>query len=309
MRLTLRTLRTWGVLGWGAVVLVACSSGGTGSVGSGGGAATGESFIDQYCALYAPCCQKAGLRTDGVACKALGTYALSQHAYDPASGGQCLSELRASSSAPDFCAKRFDADSCDRAFGSGSGGTNAPGAECASDSECASSTEGKVSCAFASGGKRFCQVQIDGKAGDTPCLGTRDGSITSFEGSSGDPASPPSRGFICDVEDGVRCDGTSHTCVALVAEGSPCAGSNGCVATAYCDGQTCVKRLAAGADCSHQSSACERGAVCDPNTQQCKALADDGEACSTGNQCASHICASGKCGGVGVTSSVLCGAP
>ena len=87
---------------------------------------------------------------------------------------------------------------------------------------CAPSPEGKVTCFTqfdSKGGEtKVCQLQIVGKAGDTPCIGTKDGEVTSYSTDSGTNAAPPSRGYICNVASGLSCDGTAKQCVVIPAE-------------------------------------------------------------------------------------------
>ena len=79
-------------------VVWACSGGGSGTVSSGNGGSN-DSFIQQFCAYYQPCCQKHGLKTDGLQCRALAQLGASQGTYDPAAGSVCLSEMQALSTA------------------------------------------------------------------------------------------------------------------------------------------------------------------------------------------------------------------
>lgn len=289
------------------IVLIACSDGGSGSVGN-GGAATSDSFIDQYCGLLQPCCQQAGLRTDGVACKAFATFAAAQGTYDPQAGDRCITELRAQSATSEFCKNpSLNAASCRNVYASKGSGTKAPGAPCSDDDECAPSAEGTAECVFAGSDKRVCQIQIVGKDGDNPCVGTRDGNTLSSFGTSG--ADTPARGFVCDTKDNLRCDSKTKNCTLLVAEGAPCTSSDACVKSAFCDQlvtKTCVKRFAPGEDCSKNSTACEKTATCDSSTKKCVALAPDGSPCSTSSGCASRSCVNGTCG-AGSSVSLLCG--
>lgn len=287
---------------------MACSGGGAGSVG--GTAGTGDAFADQYCAMFQPCCQKAGLRTDGVACKGLATFAGAQGTYDATAGNACLAELRAESAKPEFCTKGPNTSSCNRVYSTS--GSKQPGDACTSEKDCALSPEGDVDCRFIGSDRRMCQVSLVGKAGDSPCIGTKSGNTTSYVTSGSSTTEPPGRGYVCDLADGIRCDSKTAACTALLGEGAACTSPDPCDKAFYCDtfaSKTCIKRLAVGADCSKASSACEQNATCDTTSRLCVALLADGAECTSGSKCASRSCVNGVCGGGGGTSSValLCG--
>lgn len=258
---------TWGVVVSSVATLalvVACSSGGGGSVATGASASSSDDFARQFCDFYRPCCEQAGRPSDMATCRGLAASAATKGTYDPAAGGRCLSDVRALSGDPRFC--KFEVagpDSCDVVYRTQNTGTKQPGEDCDKDSDCAASPEGKVDCRtrFVDGGTtHFCQVSMEGKAGDSPCFGTRDGNITSYTGSS-----EVTKGYICDVSKGVRCDSTTKQCTALAQIDAECTSSTGCVKGAYCDFQSkkCVPGKEAGADCTSstecKSSRCTSG--------------------------------------------------
>jgi len=304
------------VLGQGLLLTAfGCSSGGSGSTG--GPASSRDEFFAQYCDVFAPCCAKAGLRSDGVACQALYG-ALAPSGYDAAAGNDCLREIRAASSSPTFCdspGSTSSAPSCKRVFSS-TGGTVAPGGICTKDSDCAASAEGSVRCAtlYKSGAEiRKCQVQISGgKAGDSPCVGTVDGSTTYYSGSSTATDVAP-RGYLCDIKDGVRCDSTADKCVAISPIGGACTGgSSDCVKDAFCDykTKTCLAKLPAGSTCDTFGSQCMVGTYCDGTSKTCKAQLADGTACTDYKTCLSGSCVNGFCAKKSTTDlslAFLCG--
>ena len=288
------------------VLAIGCSSGTSSS--------ERDDFIAQVCQRYMPCCAAAGKPSDGSACRSfLGAFA--GQTYDAAAGKACLGELDAQKSSPSFCDGNFTSKStpsCGKALSS-TGGTKKPGETCESDSECAPSSEGDVNCQslYLSGGSsiRKCQVLVAGKAGDTPCVGTVDGNVTSYE-TSGDTDVLP-KAFLCDVANGVRCDST-RKCVAIPKLGEACDGfgSNTCTKDAYCDStaKKCVARVAIGAACDTFSSNCVSGAYCDSTSKQCTKALADGAPCSSSTPCASHSCVNGKCGGsIDLGTAFLCG--
>jgi hypothetical protein len=279
-------------------LLVACGSGGSG----GGGATDTSSFASQYCEIFSQCCGKKGYPADGSTCRNFLSQSASGRTYDPVAGDACISELRAASSKPDFCDTGSSPASCSGVYQSAGGGAQ-PGATCKQDSDCASSPEGKVDCAshYSNGSEtRVCQVQIKGKENDTPCLGTRDGNLTSFSSSGSNDAPPPSRGFICDVADNLYCDGQTKKCTRIQDVGGPgtTGGTYACVKSAYCDftTKTCVARLPAGADCSSGgSNVCQDKLYCDTATKKCTQGVANGAPCQRSDQCESRSCVNGKC--------------
>jgi len=278
--------------------LASCGGGGE------GGAGTKADFIASYCDKLSPCCQEAGLPSDGAQCKQLLS-AFATGTYDADAGEACLAAIDASST---FC-DDGNVPECQGVFDSATGSVQ-PGGECTKASDCAPSAEGKVDCAFAftSGGGQIqkCQVQIDGKAGDNPCVGTRDGNTTTFVLSE----DVPPKGYICDVADKLFCDEDTSACTAERAVGDACNGSpSECGADAFCDfaTQACAARLPEGSPCSDFDS-CKSGTYCDFDTSVCTATIPDGSACTSGSSCASGSCVNGKCasnGGSGL--SLLCG--
>lgn len=280
-------------------LLVACGSG-----GSGGGAGDTSSFASQYCEIFSQCCGKKGYPTDGSTCRNFLNQGASGRQYDPVAGDACLGELRAASSKPDFCESGTSPASCKAVYKSSGGGV-APGQACTEDEDCASSPDGDVECArqFNSSGSdtRVCQVQIRGKEGDGPCVGTRDGNTTSFSSSSTNDEPLPARAYICNVSDNLACDGQTRKCVRIQDVGGPCDGSGqyDCVKTAYCDYQkkTCVARLPAGTDCgsTFSSNVCQEKLYCDQTTKKCTQALATGTACQRSDQCESRSCVNGKC--------------
>jgi hypothetical protein len=287
-----------------------------GGLSCGDGAESASAFVNSYCELLQPCCAMAGLRSDGQQCRAfLGAFA-SPSAYDKQAGSACLAELRAAAGKPGFCqmSDAFEPAACDGVFGETGGGSKQPGEACTDDDECARSSEGKVECQTAFAGStqiRKCQVQIKGKAGDMPCVGTVDGNTTFLN--TGSDVAP--RGYLCNLADGLRCDTATDACVALKAVGEACTGSSSseCVLTAYCDSvqRKCAERKPAGGMCMQSFSRpqCGEGLYCS-TAMTCSAQAADGAACTGDDQCRSDSCVNSKCeaGGGDFGQALLCGA-
>lgn len=280
------------------------SLGAAASCGGGNSAGTQQDFINSYCDKLAPCCEQAGLAGDGAQCRNfLGLFGGSD--YDPKAGEACLT---AADKAADFCSN-INLPECQGVFSSASGSVK-PGGECTSTGDCAPSSEGTVDCAFAftsTGGQiQKCQVQVDGKAGDTPCVGTKQGSTTTFI--SADDVAP--KGFICDVAKNIYCDQDSKACTATHAAGDACAGSSfECGPDAFCDfgSQKCAAKLPAGSPCSGFDS-CKSGTYCDFDTSVCKESLPDGSACTSSDECVNGVCVNNKCGSDSSTGlSLFCG--
>lgn len=291
------------------LTVAACSSSNDSSGTSGG-------FVSSYCSLVSPCCATIGRPSDGQACRAVISAFTGSAKYDANAGKACLDQMNAKSSDPQFCEAIFGSGpttltfpACDGVFSS-SGGTVAPGGDCKQTSDCAPSTEGKVDCMFGSSGGasiKKCQVQIKGKAGDSPCVGTVDANLTSYSSSS----DVPPRGYLCNIADGLYCSSSTKQCTQQSPVGGACTSSFGyeCVADSYCDftSKTCVARIPTGGACTSGES-CVGDDYCDSTTKTCTAKLADGSACTDGLKCASGSCVNSKCEHVaGLGAAFLCG--
>jgi hypothetical protein len=300
-----------GFVGAGSLVLLAafgCSGSGSAQVATSNDTSSADGFITAYCDQFMPCCTRVGLTGNDALCRAFVTAFAPAYSYNAAAGDACLSEIRAAAGSPTFCEmKSTNAPSCRHVFSTT--GTSLPGTPCQKTEECAPSTEGKVSCAsvYKNGAEiRKCQVELEGSAGDGPCIGTVDGNITSYTSNTSDVIP---RGYLCDVENGIMCDSASQKCTALAQVGAPCSSSSGCVKTAYCDfsSHACAQRKAAGTNCTGASGQCEAGAYCDTTQKLCVLLVPDGGACTVSNACASSRCVNGTCAKGSLSLSLLCG--
>lgn len=303
-------------------LVIACGGSAIGTMG-GGSASTSQSFIDDFCALTGPCCSRVNRPTDGASCRALYGSLLTTQTYDATKGTACLSEMRARSSTSEFCDDPTGGTtSCSGVFKNGGTGTAQPGANCTNDGDCAASGEGDVNCASSFSGNattKSCQIEIDGKEGDMPCIKTRDGSTTSysFSSTSGDGGAvrPPARGYICDVAKGVYCNSKTSACTKVQGVGGACEStfdSYACVKTAYCDPQqrACAARKGIGEACSASSQSCVAKATCDSATKQCAVGLPTGAACGADTACESQSCTNGTCaakGGNDLSTALLCG--
>jgi hypothetical protein len=216
-------------------------------------------FAAEYCALYQPCCQAAGLPVTQQGCRLLfGSVPI----QDGAAAQQCLDEFRVRAQAPDFCELR-ESDvpaSCQRAFPqNGATGTAAPGAPCDFTSDCAPSARGDVTCNHSfDADTSFCQVRVAAPEG-APCAGTRDGSVTIYTGDDTQPELA-----LCSREDGLSCE--QGACKRGFAFGSACSSSSEC-ANGRCASGVCQARLVDGAMCPSSdhcaSNFCGDSGVCE----------------------------------------------
>ena len=313
-----------GITGMVMACVGACSGSTTTGTSSGGSASSSQAFIDEFCALTAPCCGRVNKPTDGASCRALFGGLLGARTYDATKGNACLGEIRARSNASDFCDNpTSQAPSCKGTFKEAGTGTAQPGADCSKEGDCASSSEGEVSCASSYSGTattKSCQIELEGKEGDLPCLKTRDGSTTSYTSSfsSGDggPQRPATRGYVCDVAKGVYCNSRTMACTKVADIGGACDSSSfdsyACVKAGSCDTQQrkCVARKAVGEDCSGSSQSCVDKANCDLQTRKCVAGLPDGTACTSSARCESNNCTNGTCtgkSGSDLSTQFLCG--
>jgi hypothetical protein len=272
-------------------------SAGTSSSAGRGGSATatpGAKFLTDYatavCSMYEPCCNADGLGFDLAGC--VSWYSRVTDAYlgrdfDSEKGEACLAELANAVAADvDRCSNvaHFDEatfwEECQEAFSVSREGV-ALGEVCDLAGDCASSPEGPVLCY---GGR--CLLQLDGAPGDGPCI---------IQGSENRPLVA----YTCDASDGVFCNRGTKNCEAHVAVGEYCPATNACdPTTAMCSGGMCVALGAEGEPCANAVQGaggyCVPGSVCDPMTLICGPGRAQGEACTEG-QCETGVCLDGTC--------------
>jgi hypothetical protein len=294
---------SFSLLAW---VVVACSLG--------CGKSDSEKFADSYCAEVAKCCGQADMRADGKACHDLMTIASMGGSYDAKAGDACLAETRSQVAAGTFCALLSSSapSACDSIYGTHSPGSKKPGETCAFDGDCAPSSSGKVVCASLYVDSAFihkCQVQVQGKVGDTPCAGTKDGDFFLSSGNNATDIAPSA--IVCSTADGVEC--TSGTCTALGTLGATCSWTPDCVRSAFCDPNKhqCIPKVAAGAACpSGDDDECLDGNYCASGTKVCMAKGANGAACTTTSMCLSGNCPTGTCESNGLDTfglALVCG--
>ena len=278
------------------------------------GKSSSETFVDGYCTEVAKCCGKAGLPSDGKTCRQFMGLMTSGGGYNASAGDACLAEMRAEAAAGTFCdGSGSSSATCDSVYKTASGGSKKPGETCEFDSDCAKSAEGKVACDSAYLNNDFvykCQLQMEGKAGDSPCVGTQDGNVI-MGYSDSNATDVVARGYVCDLAKGIRCD--SGTCKALVGVGGTCSSSSQCSTDLYCDyvSDKCAPRVAVGGACAGSSSdLCVATAYCDSTSKKCSAQLANGVACTKYDMCLSNVCTDSVCKDSGLDGfglGLLCG--
>jgi len=275
--------------------LSAAACGSSSGDGKDAGAPSGNSTVaDAYCAEVAKCCTQMHLSSNGQMCRLL----LAGGSYSAEAGNACLAEIKAQSAAGTFCSNSNSSSACGSLYSGGSG-SKKPGEACNQDGDCASASDGKVTCASLYNDVtrdwiNKCQVQMRGKAGDS-CLGTQDGDIFSSLGTTS-ATDIPARGYVCNTADGVECE--AGACVALAAVGQSCSFASDCVRSAYCgQASRCVARVAAGATCTGvDSDECAIGSYCPAvSPRACTAQVPNFASCSSDAMCSSDSCEDSIC--------------
>lgn len=255
----------------GGAAVVGCSSDDDDSSG----------FADRICAVYAPCCAKAGLAGPQSSCRMM--YG-SVHPTDQALADQCLSDMEAQAQDPKFCDFELDEpESCQKAFPDGSGGTKQPGETCSEDEDCA----GDAHCDGFGSEPGKCAVFVVVPEG-AACIGEKKGSGKSW---SGDPQNDQIT--LCNYNDGLVCN--TGKCAKRAAVGGSCSNASDCVDEAYCKSGACVARQTAGSACSGFGDECTLDTYCVDSSKTCEPRRPDGETCTEGDQCLSDYCSKGVC--------------
>ena len=227
--------------------------------------------------------------------------------YNPTAALACLAQIEAAVKACD--AGPFDPDPlysgpCASVYS----GTKAPGDPCATTADCAPGPTGsEVECIqWSSGtsdqqaGGSLCQVVTAG------VLGSSCESLTALP--SGGVTTPPPSTFASCALGQLTC-GASGTCEALHAPGAPCELDSDCVATAWCQNQTCATKSAAGATCTPLTTGCASGFYCAQASSTCIPQLPAGAPCqqiATG-QCSGSCSGTGTCVSASFANAETCG--
>jgi hypothetical protein len=297
---------------------LACSSGQKNA-----GPSAAQTFTDQFCSSFQPCCGSPSLGSDGGACQAWVAQQAQGNTYDGDAGAACLAAMQQNQAASAVCADDLGANgaaACFHVFHPAYGDVP-PGGACLRDTDCQAAPGGTASCYVAidfsqDGGAgesstHTCVQTSPGQAGDGPCLQQVVGAEVTSSWPDGQPV--PAETVTCNVSDGLYCDFVSHTCQSFSAAGSACdiisAGyqlacgpSATCVPSTTTSGQ-CVA-LALGTSCVGGFSDCGPGAHCSSTTFTCVPSLPQGAVCTSDDQC-DDACVGGRC--VTSAQATLCG--
>ena len=208
-----------------------------------------KTYLEPYCTRLAECCAQAGIPSSGMGpCE---TYELGFVKYlddgsaviVPSVIQTLLDQLKNSCDQPSYALISATTD-----------GTRLAGQPCVAPDQCAGTP---ALCLFSAGTTNgTCMTPPRGKAGDG-CAVTCDDTTVCKWGTGGGK----SPNAVCYDQDGLRCDSTTNTCVAVAAIGAPCPNFNECGTHAVCSSSgTCQATAKVGQDCSN-------GKYCDSSLQ------------------------------------------
>jgi hypothetical protein len=199
--------------------------------------------------------------------------------------------MRALADRPEFChayAVR-GAPECDGLYPYVGQVPSPPGGLCEWEGDCARPAEGWIDCQ-----QKHCQVQMRGKEGDGPCLGTVHFDRAAYP-AFGLESGP--KGFFCHLSDGLRCSGSTTRCERIARVGEACIPEMAaCESGAYCEPRTrsCQTRKPEGATCETYVLASCSG-YCDDTTRTCGRADPVGAACADSSRCPDTACVNGRC--------------
>ncbi len=280
-----------------------------------------------WCGNVEGCCQQPGVTYDASECNSNGVQAIesilaifdtSNVQYDPVGAGACVARYAALTAT---CTLEPPGDAtldCPEAFK----GTLQPGSPCTYASECLNPNDAFATCAtlppHVDGMPNICLLSGGrGKRGDVcnlTCYTPRDFCLYADGSTNMNMVSPALDPTVCEVEDGLFCQGSTHTCQPAAPLGGACA-AHGCVADTYCKNGTCAPGEDTG-PCSDRDE-CSAKAFCNlfdnPSSPECEPLRTDGVACDDASECSAQGCipASGSgtvgaCGPLVVVTAPSC---
>jgi hypothetical protein len=258
----------------GAVVGTACSD----DAGEGGLSEAALAFIDDLCAVAAPCCRQEA-PAGGTCATQIRTFAQGT-TFDAARVKPCLDSIRAEARDARFCERPADTITCAAVFKKAGQPAGQP---CRTSADCANGPDSDGLC-VGSGDQARCRLLRRGAKGEA-CVGTRG------NGKTDELVAPPATATaLCFLADGIYCDAATKTCVARGTPGANCTFAIGaCVDAAYCPRQRnqCTPRKARGELCA-DSDECTTGNQCandGSGEARCRPFAKAGESCPRGDEC------------------------
>ena len=259
-------------------------------------------LLKEQCKLLSVCCVQAGRSASTAVCESSILSLSSPYDYDPVAGRACLADMQKQAKLPDFCSLDNDSAACAATVKIKRGSVQ-PGAQCAFDAQCAPSPRGNVRCqtpvdSLMASTIGICRLEIVGKKGDAPCVGTALFDIDyPFYVTAPDSLA---LGYICPNLNGkgLRC-GESGACEPVPPKTGSCAqfDKTGCEADQRCNLVTgaCAAKQGYGDSCTYLDD-CESHAFCDESRGTCQPRNGEGATCAEDVQCLNAECKEGKCG-------------
>ena len=252
-----------------------------------------ERFLREYaaavCVMYHPCCIDEGQGYDGEGCTQwmydlIRSY--SEGEFRPDAAAHCMAAFdEARAQDPNRCKTEFSFDEatlrteCSAAFVRAPRSGAQLGGDCHWASECASSTDGEVTCF-----EGRCLLQRQGAVGDGPCL------FDTLVGTDGTDV------FICNASDDLYCDLVDNVCTPFPDVGAACPHLGSCGRGAECLLDVCSRLPETGEDCLNTiPGLCARGSACDAEHSICGPAFETGEPCELSGQCVSGACRDDVC--------------
>lgn len=283
------------------IVGLACSSSDDGAANAAKAEAQAQDeFLDTYCQIVLPCCNKVlTLPDDDAAVTTCKTHisTIDPQTYKNAQARtDCITQARAAAPKPDFCTdfQAMDIPACPDASRAKTLGTKKAGEVCTSVADCAPDYTGVVDCQSG-----VCQLRKRGKEGDGPCDKTIDTSAAKGPVATVSPnAASGGTVFDCFLTlDGLQCDSVTQKCQKPLAEKGPtCGATSECAFDHFCDADSrqCFPKLPV-------SSKCDTDDECQGHCDQdsggfCVTYSDVNGDCSDTSWCKKGLeCDSGKC--------------
>jgi len=257
-----------------------------------------EKFLDQYCQIILPCCNKilSAVITDVAGCKAR------LRALDPVTIASkearplCITQAKAAVPLPAFCPdfQHAKTPACPDGSRKPLVGLKKVGEPCAVAADCAPSFEGNVDCRAG-----VCQLRKRGAEGDGPCDRTIDGDVVipaANEGQGGNV-------FDCYLKvDGLQCDTSQEqpTCAKPLPDRATCTDSVQCLKTHFCGEdeakKRCFTKLGKDQKCDTDTECKGR---CSDKGFCTEAIAENGDCSVTANCVDGLECVTGVCTATG----------
>ena len=208
-----------------------------------------KTYLEPYCARLSECCAQVGIPYSGLAACEAYELGFVKYLNDgssvvvPSVIQTLLDQMKKSCDHPSYAL-----------IGATTDGTRLSGQPCDAVDQCAGTPALCLSTGSTMSGT--CMTPPRGKAGDG-CAVTCDDTTVCKWGTSGGK----SPNAVCYDQDGLRCDSTTNTCVAITPAGKACTDFSECGAHADCTDGTCQPYAQVGQYCGG-SQRCDRNLQC-----------------------------------------------